>query len=292
MRRSTCGRTARASSEMARPTTVAAAPNASAQRNIAPVGCSKAGSPGSASENVPKPVSESSPMKMSVPIPAASRPGSSTTPSIAPPRPDASRSRKAPSSGDPSSDAIAAKLPAAAITAAAAGGASRAASRTARTPSPLPIKMSGASGPSTTPKPSVPRAASAMPGSWAGGTAPAGWKPSAGECPPVPGSARIARPTSSPDSMSTGSGHHAGGEEKPRASGTSWNTRSDTTATSLRNPYATADTGTPMSAARSEQPDVVRRPQQRLGVRRRRVAAALMVPSVGQRAPRGVMRIG
>ena len=110
---------------------------------------------------------------MSVPTPAASRPGTSTTPSIGPPSPAVSSSRKAPRSGEPSSELIAAKLPAAAITVAARSGASRAARRTASTPSPLPIRISGASGPSTTPKLSVARAASKTPGSSTGGSAPA-----------------------------------------------------------------------------------------------------------------------
>ena len=88
--------------------------------------------------------------------------------------------------------------PAAAITVAAIGGASRAARRTASTPRPLPMAMSGASGPSTAPKLSVARAASMTPGSWTGGSAPAGLKPSAGECPPVPGSRWIAAATSRP----------------------------------------------------------------------------------------------
>ena len=53
---------------------------------------------------------------MSEPTPAASRPGTSTTPSIAPPSPATSISRNAPTMGDPSSVLIAAKLPAAPIT--------------------------------------------------------------------------------------------------------------------------------------------------------------------------------
>ncbi len=80
---------------------------------------SNAGSPGIAKLNVPSPVIESSPRKISVPMPAASRPGTSTRPSIGPPRPEASSSRNAPISGEPSSELIAAKLPVAAITAAA-----------------------------------------------------------------------------------------------------------------------------------------------------------------------------
>ena len=75
--------------------------------------------PGDGREKVPRPVSESRPRKISEPSPAASRPGTSTRPSIGPPSPDASSSRNAPTSGEPSSELIAAKLPVAPITAAA-----------------------------------------------------------------------------------------------------------------------------------------------------------------------------
>ena len=80
-------------------------------------GRSNGGNPGSANDAAPRPVSASSPTKTNVPIPAASRPGRSTSPSVAPPSPEASISRKAPRSGDPSRALIAAKLPAAATTA-------------------------------------------------------------------------------------------------------------------------------------------------------------------------------
>ena len=117
-----------------------------------------------ASEYVPSPVTLSSPMKISVPTPAASRPGTRTRPSIGPPRPLASISRNAPSSGEPSSALIAAKLPAAAMTVATCGGESRLTSRTASTPRPAPIAISGASGPSTTPRLNVASAASVIAG--------------------------------------------------------------------------------------------------------------------------------
>ena len=61
---------------------------------------------------------------MSEPTPAASSPGTRTTPSSAPPRPAASISRNAPTIGEPSSVEIAAKLPATPTTTAAIGGAS------------------------------------------------------------------------------------------------------------------------------------------------------------------------
>ena len=88
-----------------------------AQPNSATVGVVNVGMSGMASENVPKPVRPSRPTKMSEPTPAASRPGTSTTPSIGPPIPDTSMSRNAPASGEPRRVLIAAKLPAAPITA-------------------------------------------------------------------------------------------------------------------------------------------------------------------------------
>ncbi len=94
------------------------------------------------------------------------------------------------------------------------------------------------------------RAAKKMPGSWAGGTGPDAWKPSAGECPPVPGRCRIASATSRPESASSGSGHHIGAESNPSVFGRSLKTASWSQSTSARNPYAAAETGTPSSAAR------------------------------------------
>ncbi len=95
--------------------------------------------------------------------------------------PAASMSRNAPTIGEPRSVEIAAKLPATPTTTAAIGGASFLIRWTASTPRPLPIAMSGASGPSTTPRLSVANAARMIPGSSIGGIAPAAWKPSAGE---------------------------------------------------------------------------------------------------------------
>ena len=140
------------------------------------------------------PVRASRPTKMSAPTPEASRPGSSTTPSMGPPRPEASISRNAPAMGEPRRVLIAAKLPAAATTAVAWAGMSRLASRTASTASPPPRAISGASGPSTTPRLRVASAASSTPGSWAGVGAPSpALNPSAGEWPPFPGRNRIDR---------------------------------------------------------------------------------------------------
>ena len=89
-------------------------------------------------------------MKISDPTPAATRPGTSTSPSVGPPSPEASISRNAPSRGDPSSVLTAAKLPAAATTAVAWSGTSRLARRTANAARPAPSAISGP-GPSTAP---------------------------------------------------------------------------------------------------------------------------------------------
>jgi hypothetical protein len=58
---------------------------------------------------------------------------------------------------------------------------------TARTPRPLPMAISGASGPITAPRLRLAKAAMMIPGSSIGGTAPDALNPSAGLCPPVPG---------------------------------------------------------------------------------------------------------
>ena len=88
--------------------------------------------------------------------------------------------RKAPTNGEPSRVLMAAKLPAAAMTVAAMGGASLAASLTARTPSPPPMAMSGASGPSTAPSDRVASAARTTPNNSIGWGAPPVLSPSAG----------------------------------------------------------------------------------------------------------------
>ena len=74
--------------------------------------------------------------------------------------------------GDPKTVEIAAKLPAAAITMTSSSGASRLARRTASTPRPMPSAISGASGPSTNPNPSVATAATSTPGSSIGCVGP------------------------------------------------------------------------------------------------------------------------
>ena len=110
------------------------------------------------------PVQFPMPMNTSEPIPPASRPGSSTTGSIAPPRPVASMMTTAPITGEPKIVEIAAKLPAAAINPTAWSGASLLTTRIDRVPRPAPSAISGASGPSTSPRPRVASAASITPG--------------------------------------------------------------------------------------------------------------------------------
>ena len=168
-------------------------------------------------------------------MPAASRPGISTSSIMAPPSPVASISRKAPVRGEPSRVAMAAKLPAAATTVWVRAGASRLASRTAMTPSPPPRAISGASGPRTTPRLRVAKAASTMPGSSMGlaGPPPA-LNPSAGEWPPVPGRYRRVRATSTPATASGSRGHHSGSPWKPRPLGRSVKTQPCVLLTSAR----------------------------------------------------------
>ena len=181
IRRSTRGCRNRPSHRMPEPSRAAITPIASAHKNSAPVGDPIWGRPGIASENVPSPVQASRPINISEPTPAASRPGTSTSSSMAPPSPEASIRRKAPSSGDPSSVLMAAKLPAAATTVLVLAGASRFSRRTARTPSPPPMAIRGASGPSTTPRLRVASEARMTPGSSAGeGAPPPALNPSAG----------------------------------------------------------------------------------------------------------------
>ena len=92
------------------PISAPAAPMTSAQPMVANVGGTPGGTDGSASEKVPRPVQLSKPTKTSAPMPEASKPGSATRLSAAPPIPATSMIRKAPSTGEPSSVLTAAKL--------------------------------------------------------------------------------------------------------------------------------------------------------------------------------------
>ena len=136
-----------------------------AQAKVANVGGTAAGTEVSASEKLPRPVQLSRPTKTNAPTPEASRPGSATRLSVIPLSPATSMIRNAPSTGEPSSVLIAAKLPAEAMIIRAIGGASFLTRRTVSAPSPPPMAISGASGPSTAPRPSVAKAARIMPGS-------------------------------------------------------------------------------------------------------------------------------
>jgi hypothetical protein len=185
IRRSTCGRRNRASHRMPVPRKAATTPIASAQRNSAALGSRKVGRCWIASENVPSPLHEPRPRKISDPIPAATSPGSSTSSSMAP------RLR-------------------------------------------------------------VARAAKKTPGGSAGVGAPApALNRSAGECPPVPGRYRIASAVSSPESTSGGTGHQSGSEWKPSPCGRLVKIHPWSLLTKARKPQATAETGTPMTAART-----------------------------------------
>ena len=186
------------------------------------MGSTPGGTVVSASEKVPRPVQLSRPRKTSAPMPDASRPGSATRLRVAPAMPAASMMRKAPSSGEPSSVLMAAKLPADAMIVTAIGVTSFLTRRTVRAASPPPMAMSGASGPSTAPRLSVASEARMMPGRCrsTGGPPPI-WKPRAGECPPGPGRCWRVSATSSPHSISQGTGHQAGVPPSKRSPGRS-----------------------------------------------------------------------
>ena len=153
------------------------------------------------------PVQSPMPTNTSDPIPAAIRPGSTISGSVAPPRPAASITRIAATSGEPKIAEIAAKAPAAPMTTSIWGGASFLASCTVNRAKPPPNAMSGASGPSTSPRPIVANAASTTPGSMFGSVVPI-WRPCAGMWPPFPGEAH------------DGEGDGEAGEEEHREAAT------------------------------------------------------------------------
>ena len=167
IRRSTCGRTASASSWIPRPMTrrhqaEGDRPAEHRQGRLLELRQARA----APARTCRSRCSASSPTKISVPMPAASSPG--TQHHAEHRRRRARRSRGAGTrraSGEPSSELIAAKLPAAAITAVARSRRVAEARRIASAPRPLPIRISGASGPSTAPRLSVAREASTTPGS-------------------------------------------------------------------------------------------------------------------------------
>ena len=156
-----------------------------------------------------RPVNEPMPIETSDPMPAASRPGTSTIFSCAPPRPMASISSTAAITGEPKISATAENVPQAATSVATCGVASRRSRCTAYRPSAPPIAISGASGPRTRPNEIVASPASMTPGSSTGSVGSV-LRPCAGWCPPRPGNRAMAKATSTPASAVTGSGHHAG----------------------------------------------------------------------------------
>ena len=105
-------------------------------------------------------------MKMSEPVSRRQQARQQHQPSIGPPSPDASLSRNAPVMGDPSSVAMAVKLPALASTLTPwAGTFRRLAARVASTARPPPMAISGISVPCTAPETRVASAAKMTPGS-------------------------------------------------------------------------------------------------------------------------------
>jgi hypothetical protein len=112
--------------------------------------------------------------------------------------------------------------------------------RVTLSPTADPSAISGASGPSTAPKHSVPSAASATPGACASGVG-AVLRPPSGECPPSPGSSlRAAITTHAPTAGSPTTRYQAGSSHSQ--SSTSW--------TAARKSAATSAAGTPIAAAR------------------------------------------
>ena len=187
------------------------APSASVHPISPHVGWAKCGSSSGWSEYalVLSAVQLEIPMNTNEPTPAAINPGTRMSGSVAPPRPLASMTSTAATIGEPKITEMAAKLPAAASTSSNCGGASRFASFTAKTASPPPMAISGASGPSTSPRPRVANAASATPGTSLGCVLPT-CSPCAGMWPPLPGSFTIANATGMPASTRIGMGHQSG----------------------------------------------------------------------------------
>ena len=111
-----------------------------------------------------------------------------------------------------------------------------------------PSAMSGASGPSTAPKPRVPRAAMATPKNASTGSG-AALMPSSGSWPPSPGSSRRASRTTTPPTAGRNRISHHGGSDRCMLCGTVSQSQCCNTWTSQRNPKATKAAGMPISAA-------------------------------------------
>ena len=157
------------------------------------------------------PDNEPIPSDTSEPIPAASSPGTNSRRSLGPPIAVASIRITAAINGEAKMNDIAAKLPEATTSINACGGVSRRAMPIIAPASPAPNTIRGASGPSTSPKPSVASPARSTPGTMSGPEGPPAERPFAGMCPPSPGRRVIASATSNAPTKRTGSGHHFGG---------------------------------------------------------------------------------
>ena len=200
----TIGCSKSASRLIAVPRTAAARPIPIAQTNSPTVGVVNVGMSGTDSENVPNPVELVEADEDEGAYSGREQTWNQHDPQHRPTHPDASMSRNAPASGEPRSVLIAAKLAAAAITMTACWGHPSSGAVWRGHPCPLPIAMSGASGPRTTPRLRVAKDAMMMPGRSIGRTGPVVLNPSAGSWPAVPGRCWIVSPTSTAQRRAAG----------------------------------------------------------------------------------------
>ena len=114
-------------------------------------------------------------------------------------------------------------------------------------PTTEPSAISGASGPSTAPKESVPIAASAIPGACDTGVAPPPM-PSSGGRPPSPGSSRRARRTTHAPAGGSRSTRYHGGAEWPSALGRLSHSQCSRSCTTARKSAARNAAGIPITA--------------------------------------------
>jgi hypothetical protein len=121
------------------------------------------------------PVNDPIPSETSVPIPAASSPGTRIRRSLGPPIAVASIRITAAINGDSKMNESAENAPATPMICSACGGVFGRARLMASTATPVPIAINGASGPSTRPPPIVASPASAIPGT-ARGPPEGSWK--------------------------------------------------------------------------------------------------------------------
>lgn len=213
-------------------------------------GLASGGTSGRVSALVDSPVHCPKPVKTSAPTPLASRQGSSRSTSCGPPRPAASTIITAATRGPPRMVEIAVVEPAVPSTSTVLASASLFTARTMSSARPLPTAIRGASGPSTTPRGSVARAAKSTPGSSFGpsGGPPRPWT---GTCPPCPVARVTTGPSSSPASSSAGSGHHQGARSYPAASGSESHTQCCSSCCRLTKEKQASAMGTPRTTETS-----------------------------------------